>query len=200
MFIIFCHCLIYTLWYLLLCLWCILYLFFNTVVYLTCSCSACLSACELSFKSLCCICLIFMPACINSVLVWRLRSLHVNMTFTIYLLHGTTYLLPSYMLSLFSFTLCGVCCPVLWYSCTCSLILWYTLLIVICSACLSACELSFKSRCCICLIIMPACIIRLSRLETFRLLYVNMTFTIYLLYGITYLLRVTLCVFIVFNF
>ena len=76
-------------------------LFFNTVVYLTCSCSACLSACELSFKSLCCICLIFMPACINSVLVWRLRLLHVNTTFTIYLLHGTTYLLLSYMLSLF---------------------------------------------------------------------------------------------------
>ena len=121
------------------------------------------------------------------------------MTFTIYLLHGTTYLLLSYMLSLF-FTHCGVCYSVLWYICTCSLILWYTLLIVICSACLSACELSFKSRCCICLIIMPACIIRLSRLETFRLLYVNMTFTIYLLYGITYLLRVTLCVFIVFNF
>ena len=57
----------YTLWYLLLCLWCILYLFFNTVVYLTCSYSACLSACELSFKSLCCICLIFIPACINLV-------------------------------------------------------------------------------------------------------------------------------------
>ena len=88
-------------WYLLLCLWCILYLLFNTVVYLTCSCSACLSACELSFKSLCCICLIFMPACINSVLVWRLRLLHANTTFTIYLLHGTTYLLPSYMLPLF---------------------------------------------------------------------------------------------------
>ena len=98
----------YTLWYVLLCLWCILYLFFNTVVYFTCSCSACLSACELSFKSLCCICLIFMPACINLVVSYGdlgkpwLRSLHVNMTFTIYLLHGTTYLLLSYMLSLFS--------------------------------------------------------------------------------------------------
>ena len=73
----------YTLWYVLLCLWCILYLFFNTVVYFTCSCSACLSACELSFKSLCCICLIFMPACINLVVSYGdlgkpwLRSLHV---------------------------------------------------------------------------------------------------------------------------
>ena len=65
-FIIFCHCLIFTLcgvcysvW------WYILYLFFNTVVYLTyCCCSACLRACELSFKSRCCICLIIMPACI----------------------------------------------------------------------------------------------------------------------------------------
>ena len=80
----------YTLWYVLLCLWCILYLFFNTVVYFTCSCSACLSACELSFKSLCCICLIFMPACINLVVSYGdlgkpwLRSLHVNMTFTVH--------------------------------------------------------------------------------------------------------------------
>ena len=75
------------------------------------------------------------------------------------------YLCSSYFVIVY-FTHCGVCYSVLWYICTCSLILWYTLLIVICSACLSACELSFKSRCCICLIIMPACIIRLSRLET----------------------------------
>ena len=164
-----------------------LYLLFNTAVYLTCSCLACLSACELSFKSLCCICLIFMPACINSVLVWRLRLLHVNMTFTIYLLHGTTYLLLSYMCHYSVYTLW---CLLLYF--VVYLYLFFNTVVYLtyccCSACLRACELSFKSRCCICLNIMLACIIRLSRFGDARLLRVNMTFTIYLLHGITCLL------------
>ena len=129
-----------------------LYLFINTVVYLTyCCCSACLSACELSFKSRCCICLIIMPACI--IRLSRLETLgyYMCMTFTIYLLHGTTYLLLSDMLSLFSLhTVVFVTLFVVY------LYLFFNTVVYLtcsCSVCLSACELSFKSRCCIFLLL-----------------------------------------------